>query len=109
MIRFTIRKNDEHYNTAYNIADSNDGYFIRAIIYDEYVSLTNSINIAEYLNIDCCDFDKALSSYGGLNQTYSYLSKVYTIGILYFINREDAELFLKEYLEPQLIAKQLSN
>ena len=103
MIKFVIRENDEHYN----IADSTEGYFIRTMNYGEYMPSRRFVNILKYLDIDYHDFNKALSSYGGSHQTYSYSNNVCTVHVLYFINREDAELFIKDYLEPQLITKQL--
>ena len=103
MIKFVIRENDEHYN----IADNTDGYFIRAFYHEECLPFTRFINIAKCLEIDCCSFNKVLSSYGGLHQSYSYSNEVYTVDVLYFRNKENAERFIKEYLEPQLIATKL--
>ena len=62
-------------------------------------------DISDYLQIDRDDFEKSLNSYNGC---YYNVGNSFNIFILYFKNIEDAELFVKEYLEPHLIVKELS-
>ena len=73
---------------------------------DEFPYVYNyNDEINDYLQINHDDFEKSLNSYNGYYYNVGDSSDVF---ILHFDNKEDAERFIKEYLEPQLIAKELS-
>lgn len=88
---------------AFKIYKFNIGYCVT--IKGKYIKYNDSEIIRKFLQVDINNFNKALNSYGGI---YKRLSKMFERDILFFTHKEDIELFVKEYLEPLLVAKQLS-
>ena len=95
--------------TAFEIVKFDAGYYITMKIKHNKYKHNDDEIIRRFLQIDINSFNNALNLYGWSRQSYGYLNEIYTTHILYFKNKENAELFLKEYLEPQLITKQLSD
>ena len=83
-----------------------NGYHVTMIInkpnYDTY---KYGEAIIKYLQVDTNDFNKALKLYNGIPY---FLGSTLDSVILYFITKESANDFINNYLEPQLIAKELS-
>ena len=100
MIKFIIEENNDYYK----VGNYTNGYFINALDCD---TLRGFINIRQYFNIDYDSFGESLRSYGGSHQSTKSLDDAWIITVLYFKSKENAKLFIKEYLEPQLVASQL--
>ena len=59
--------------------------------------------IRSYLQVDDNDFINNLKLYGG-----QLLQLEFEDDVIFFLDKEKAKVFINEYLEPLLIAKQLS-
>ena len=89
---------------AFEIKSFGDWCYIR-MVGREYGRIYNYNVISSYLQVDNDDFINNLKLYGGeLLQLQFDKDEV----ILFFIDKEKAKVFINEYLEPLLIAKQLS-
>ena len=106
----------------FRIKPIESGYYISMISYDEDGGIVIDYifvgSIIKYLNIKINDFDKAVKSYNGsyLEQSVPFIDSsqyketdscenYYTR--IYFKNKNDADLFVTKYLEPQLLIKKL--
>mgnify|MGYP007069470600 CR=1 FL=1 len=84
------------YQTVYNIT----------IIFKDSFRMYNCYDIIkDQLQVDVNDFNEVLNSYGGICGRFGELFKY---KIIYFTSRKNAELFVSEYLEPQLTIRKLS-
>ena len=83
----------------------NAGYYITINYSNPFSIYNNSRVIIEYLkvNIDC--FNNTLKLYKG---AYMTIGTTRMHNILYFKSKENAMLFISEFLEPLLITKELS-
>lgn len=91
-------------NFKINTCQFDLGYYI-TMNFDDTSLYKNSKNIIRYLNIDVDSFSNTLRLYDGI---YGCTGLIYGYNTLLFRHKERAELFIKEYLEPLLVAKQLS-
>ena len=83
-----------------------DGYFVLMVCNKHISTIKCDNEISDYLQIDQYSFNEALKAYNGQYKNL-WTNRVFNPTILYFTNEENANLFIKEYLEPNLIAKEL--
>lgn len=101
MIEFVISKN----TAERKFGCSDVSYFVQAICYDkEHMFDKHLIDIRQCLNIDRNSFNETLKLYNGIIEHFDY---IFIPDPLVFKTEEEADKFIKEYLEPQLIAAKL--
>ena len=83
------------------------GYYIEMTINEDIVCRFVS-GIIKYLGIEFDDFNSKLKSYEGGYLELAHYRFGYPVKCIFFLDKKDAEKFIAEYLEPQLIIKELS-
>ena len=83
-----------------------NGYYIIIVDNKQMCIYKYNNDIALYLQVNFKNFNETLKIYGGTHKDFR--TGILITTIVYFTNKENAKLFIKEYLEPQLIVKELS-
>ena len=93
------------FKTIFEVLPFGAGYYI-TINHSNPLCIHNDGDyIRLYLQVDINNFNDTLKLYNGVCECFF---RMFKYKILYFTNRKNAELFVSEYLEPLLTARELS-